>query len=142
MKIHGVPPSGWGYDNFYNIGCVFGRVISVNHSNFNHATALVITDCLFLINCKMVLDLMGHQHKICISEDYNYRHGEDHAGIPEPPPLTTPSSPTSHGDNQIDTPRVPTHAPSDPDHSETQENSTHEVVDSDNLEPPISNPPL
>lgn len=51
IKVYGVPLSAWGYENFYNIGSIFGRVLSVNYSNFDFASVLVYTDCLFLINC-------------------------------------------------------------------------------------------
>lgn len=47
MKIYGVPLIAWGYDHFYKIGCVFGRVLSVNYKDYDCAYVLVFTDCLF-----------------------------------------------------------------------------------------------
>lgn len=34
INIYGVPLIAWGYDNFFNIGCVFGRVISTDYRGF------------------------------------------------------------------------------------------------------------
>lgn len=72
LKIYGVPLSGWGYEIFDMIGCMFRQVLPVHHVDFNCAKVLILTDCLFLINCKIAVDIMGHLSKVCVSEDYNY----------------------------------------------------------------------
>lgn len=42
IKIYGVPLRSWSYENFFNIGCVFGRVLSVEYSSFEYARILFI----------------------------------------------------------------------------------------------------
>lgn len=69
ISVYGVPLFGWNYENFYNIGCVFGRVKSIDYSNYDCAKILVISDCLFTINCKMLIEIEEIQYKISISED-------------------------------------------------------------------------
>lgn len=69
IRIYGVPLSGWGYDNFFKIGCIFGRVQSVEYSSFEYARVLLITDCLFNINCQMMIELEGKHSKVFVSEE-------------------------------------------------------------------------
>lgn len=69
MKIYGCPLAAWSYENFYNIGCIYGRVLSIEHSNFDHASVLVYTDCLFRINTSLFLDVEGQKFKIFTFED-------------------------------------------------------------------------
>lgn len=69
IKVYGVPLGGWNYNNFYNIGNIFGRVLSVDYSGFECAKILIITDCLFIINCNMLLELEGNMAKVWITED-------------------------------------------------------------------------
>lgn len=69
IKVYGVPLFAWGYENFYNIGCIFGRVISVDHSRFDYARVLVFTDCMFTINNNMALEINEEKHKIFVSEE-------------------------------------------------------------------------
>lgn len=69
IRIYGVPLKSWSYENFFNIGCVFGRVLSIEYSNFDCAKVLLLTDCLFNINCSMIFDVNGKKSKIFISED-------------------------------------------------------------------------
>ena len=69
IRIYGVPLKSWSYENFYNIGSIFGRVLSVEYSNFNVAKILLLTDCLFTINCKLILDIDGKKSKIFVSEE-------------------------------------------------------------------------
>ena len=68
IKVYGVPLIGWDYKNFYKIGCVFGRVLSVNQKNFECAHILIITDCLFEINNKLSLEIGGKVFPIYVSE--------------------------------------------------------------------------
>lgn len=35
---------------FFNIGCVYGKVLSVEYSRFDHARIMILTSCLFRIN--------------------------------------------------------------------------------------------
>lgn len=69
IKIYGVPISAWNYENFHKIGSVYGRVLTVEYSNFDCATVLVITDCLFKINCKLHLELDGNFFAIFTTEN-------------------------------------------------------------------------
>lgn len=49
--VYGVPISAWTYENFHNIGSIYGRVTSIDYSSFERAeVTLIITDCLFKIN--------------------------------------------------------------------------------------------
>lgn len=68
INIHGVPLVAWGYEIFYNIGCIFGKVISVNHMQFDNAKVLIYTDCLFDINCKISMEVDDRKYIIYISE--------------------------------------------------------------------------
>lgn len=89
--MYGVLLSGWGYENFFSIGNIFGRVLSVDHSNFDRAKILIITDCLFNINCEMEIDIEGTLSKIFISENqtqYSITQPEIQSQYP-------PSSPNS-----------------------------------------------
>lgn len=54
--MYGVSLSAWDYKNFYNIRCIFGRVLSVGDSNYDHASVLVYTNYLFKINTKLVME--------------------------------------------------------------------------------------
>ena len=69
LKIYGMPITAWGYENFYNVGCIFGRVISVNYKEFDCAYVLVITDCLFEINGKIAMEIDKSEFPIFVSEN-------------------------------------------------------------------------
>lgn len=69
ISVYGILLMAWGYKNFFKIGCVFGRIISVNYSNYDCAKNLIITGNLFTINCIMLLDVEGIQFKISIFMD-------------------------------------------------------------------------
>lgn len=63
LKVYSVPLSAWGYKNFYNIGCIFDRVLLVDHSNYDHASVSIYTDVLFKINAKLAMDINGKSSK-------------------------------------------------------------------------------
>lgn len=67
LKVSGVPLIAWGHENFYKIGCVYGRVLSVNQKNYECAYILVFTDVLFQINNKLSLDVQGKKYPIFVS---------------------------------------------------------------------------
>ena len=69
VTIYGVPLSAWNYENFFNIGNVYGRVLSVNYSRMDYAKVLIITDCFFLINNPLILDINGDKFKIFVMEE-------------------------------------------------------------------------
>lgn len=68
MKIHGVPLTAWNYRNFHKIGSVYGRVISTDYSNYDCAKVMIITDCLFKVNCKLHLKIDGVHYPISTFE--------------------------------------------------------------------------
>lgn len=68
LIVRGVPFSAWNYENFHQIGSVFGRVVSIEYSNFTGARISLISDCLFKINCKMFFNLEEKKYPIFISE--------------------------------------------------------------------------
>nr|CCA66179.1 hypothetical protein [Beta vulgaris subsp. vulgaris] len=68
ISIHGVPLVAWGYDNFYDIGCVFGKVISVQYKQLDCAYIKVCTDCMFDIHCKISMDVDDKQYHVFVSE--------------------------------------------------------------------------
>lgn len=68
LHVYGVPLTAWNYDNFHEIGSVFGRVLSIDYSQFDKSKILMITDCLFRINCKLWLDIGGTRYPIFIFE--------------------------------------------------------------------------
>ena len=69
IVIYGVPLSAWNYDNFFNIGSIYGRVLSVDYARLDYATVKIITDCFFLINNPIILDLEGGKFKIFVNEE-------------------------------------------------------------------------
>ena len=69
LKIHGVPITAWNYENFHKLSSVFGRVISIDYSNFDCAKVLLISDCLFRINCKMYLKMDEGKYPIFVFEE-------------------------------------------------------------------------
>lgn len=68
IRIHGVPLIAWGYDNFYKIGCIFGRVISVNYNEFDCAYIQVFTDGLFELNGKLSMGIGDKTYPVYVSE--------------------------------------------------------------------------
>lgn len=55
--IYEIPLKAWTYENFYQTGCIFRRVLSVNYKSLDITKILIGTDCLFKINCKMAFDV-------------------------------------------------------------------------------------
>lgn len=84
IRIYGVPLKSWAYENFFNIGCVFGRVVSVDYSSFEYARVNILTDCLFNINCKLIINVEGKKSKIFIVEEPP-KSGQPSIKIPAPP---------------------------------------------------------
>lgn len=72
INIYGVPLVGWGYENFYNIGSILGKVLSVSYTDLDCANVMIITDCLFDINTKISICIEGVQYPIHISEKKQY----------------------------------------------------------------------
>nr|CCA66187.1 hypothetical protein [Beta vulgaris subsp. vulgaris] len=68
LKVQGMPLIAWSHENFYKIGCVYGRVISVNQKDFECAYILVFTDYLFQINNLISMEIQGKQYSIFVSE--------------------------------------------------------------------------
>lgn len=73
INVYGVPLFAWGYENFRNIGSIFGRVISVNYKDFECANIMIYTDCLFDINCKISMEIEDVKHSIFISEKKQFQ---------------------------------------------------------------------
>lgn len=69
MKIHSVPLTTWNYGNFHKIGSVYGRVISIDYSNYDCAKIMIITDYLFKVNCKLHMKIEGIKYPIFTFED-------------------------------------------------------------------------
>ena len=68
ISIYGTPLIAWGYRNFHKIGSVFGRVKSISYERYDCAHILIITDCLFDINCKIQLQIDEENYSVYISE--------------------------------------------------------------------------
>ena len=68
ISVVGMPLIAWGYKNFYNVGSIFGRVISVNQKNFESAKIMIYTDCMFEINTKIAMEIDDITYDIFISE--------------------------------------------------------------------------
>ena len=68
INIYGVPLIGWCYENFFDIGSILGKVISVNYKNLDCANVLIVTDCLFDVNTKISMGIDGVDYPIYISE--------------------------------------------------------------------------
>lgn len=68
ISIYGTPLIAWEYSNFHKIGSVFGRVKSILYGECDCAHILIITDCLFDINCKIQLQINEVNYSVFISE--------------------------------------------------------------------------
>lgn len=68
VNIYGVPLIAWGYESFYNIGSMLGRVLSVNYKDFDCARVLLFTDCFFDISCKISFEIEDEKYPVFISE--------------------------------------------------------------------------
>lgn len=68
ISIYGVPLIAWCYENFFNVGSLLGRVISVNYNEYNCANVCIFTDCLFDINCKLSMKIGEKEYEIFVSE--------------------------------------------------------------------------
>ena len=126
LNIVGVPLSAWNYDNFHKIGSVFGRVISMDYSSFVFAKAIIITDCLFNINCKMWLSIDDQKFPIFIFEPAKVVHQNGKTSNPHklsdqsPPVSPVFSSETNQEENEDQEPPLLT---CEKDGSNSQENS-------------------
>lgn len=89
LNIYGVPLTAWNYENFHNIGSIFGRVLSVEYSNFDKGRILLITDCLFKVNCRLWIKIGDDKYPIFV---YESEHPQK-LTIHEPP--SHPNSPSS-----------------------------------------------
>ena len=69
ISIYGVPLSAWAYDNFFEIGSIYGKVQSVDYSRMDYARVLIITDCLFHINNPILFSVEGKNFKIFVTEN-------------------------------------------------------------------------
>lgn len=78
LVIYGVPLSAWNYENFFNIGNIYGRVISVEYARMDCAIVTVITDCFFLINNPVILNVEGELFKIFVSEKGSVEVNPEH----------------------------------------------------------------
>ena len=78
IYIHGVPLIAWSYENFYNIGCIFGRVISVHYKQFDCAMIKLCTDCMFDINGKISMEVDERIYSVAISEkQHSWANGKN-----------------------------------------------------------------
>nr|CCA66197.1 hypothetical protein [Beta vulgaris subsp. vulgaris] len=73
ITIYGVPISAWGYENFFEIGSIYGKVQSVDYSRMDYARVLVITDCFFQINHPVLFSVEGKNFKIYVSEENGFQ---------------------------------------------------------------------
>lgn len=69
VTIFGVPLAAWCYESFHKIGCIYGRVTSVDYSRYDYAKISLITDCLFKINNVLLFDNEDKRFRIFVSED-------------------------------------------------------------------------
>lgn len=68
ISVYGVPLIGWNYKYFFDIGCVLGKVLSVNYKSLECARILILTDCLFDINAKISICIGDKRYSIYVSE--------------------------------------------------------------------------
>ena len=88
IKIHGMPLIAWGYDNFYKIGCIFGRVLSVNYTEYDCAHVLIFTDSFSELNGKMSMSIGDKKYPVFVSEVKISK-------IPHNSDMPPPATPTS-----------------------------------------------
>ncbi|XP_057249213.1 uncharacterized protein LOC130590681 [Beta vulgaris subsp. vulgaris] len=69
ITIYGVPLSAWSYENFFQIGNIYGRVLSAEYSRMDYAKVLIFTDCFFQINNPLIFTLEERKFKVFITEE-------------------------------------------------------------------------
>lgn len=69
LTIYGVPITAWSYDNFLDIGSIYGKVLSIDYSRMDYARVSVITDCFFMINNPILFTVDNKNFKVHISEE-------------------------------------------------------------------------
>ena len=128
LRIHGIPLVAWSYENFYNTGCIFGRINSVNCSDFDCGYILVTTDCLFEINCKISLDIEGIKYPVYISE----KNGQ-WSNVPSQKKANVNSKPVQN------IPSPPPPEPTSPSQVKTKETSEQSNIPHDSNVSPLCN---
>lgn len=113
LKVYGVPLIAWSYENFYKIGCIFGRVISVNYKEYDCAHILIFTDSLFELNGKMSMIIGENSHSIFVSEARLYKSLPQQYG----PPLQESNLQKSKPTEPIPVPENPKSPSPKDDHS-------------------------
>ena len=68
INIYGTPLIAWEYKNFLKMGSIFGRVKSISYGEYDCAHILIITNCLFDINCKIQLQIEEENYPVFVSE--------------------------------------------------------------------------
>lgn len=69
LTIYGVPITAWSYDNFFDIGSIYRKVLSIDYSRMDYARVLVITDCFFMINNPIMFTVDTKNFKVYITEE-------------------------------------------------------------------------
>ena len=69
INIYGMPLSAWCYDNFFKIGNIYGRVVSIDYTRMDCAKVMIITDCLFFINNPLIFAIDEEKFKLFVIED-------------------------------------------------------------------------
>ena len=77
ITIYGVPLVAWSYENFRKIGCIYGKVISVDYARMDYARVQVFTDCLFKVNNPIVLYVEGKLFKVFVTKDFGLGPNHD-----------------------------------------------------------------
>lgn len=95
IRVYGVPLIAWGYENFYKIGCIFGRVLSVNYSEYECAHIQIFTDSLFDSNGKLSMGIGEKTYPIYVSEVRLSRIPQKSASVPLVSPTTKNANPSS-----------------------------------------------
>ncbi|XP_048494804.1 uncharacterized protein LOC125494938 [Beta vulgaris subsp. vulgaris] len=69
LTIYGVPLIAWSYETFYNIGCIYGKVLSVDYSRKDLGRIMILSDCFFTINNPILIEVNGKVTKVFVVEE-------------------------------------------------------------------------
>lgn len=135
LVIYGVPISAWNYGNFFDIGNIYGRVLSVDYARMDCAKVRIITDCFFLINNPIILDLEDGKFKIFVSEessiDVNHQKIKVDHDSPQKNDHKDEHDDSSQSDGELQITKSPT-VRNSPMHVEELEKSAFDLGEDDN----------
>lgn len=84
-----MPLHAWCYENFLNIGCIWGQVLAIEEvavecQSYEKCRLNIITDCHYSLNEKVILEVDGQSFMLRIIEEEGILH-HPHSCCPKEP---------------------------------------------------------